>query len=136
MVFEKRGTQRQLLMMLGFCKDATDKKKAFGAYLTDLSKAFNGLCHVFTKLHAYCFDISSLNSLQDYLSKRKQRIKVDTFLVPGKIFHLKYHNKLYLGYSFVQYFHAYTCSWHWRQSSLLAMQMIVLLLRPQIISNV
>ena len=75
-------------MVLGFCKDATDKKKAFGAYLTDLSKAFNGLCHVFTKLHAYCFDISSLNSLQDYLSKCKQRIKVDTFLVPGKIFHL------------------------------------------------
>ena len=31
------------------------------------------------KLHAYGLDIDSLNILQDYLSNRKQRTKVDSF---------------------------------------------------------
>ena len=75
------GTQHCLLLMLEIWKEATDNNKAFGALLTDLSKAFDCLSHdlLIAKLHAYGIDIDSLNILQDYLSNRKQRTKVDSF---------------------------------------------------------
>ena len=62
-------------------KGATDNNTAFGALLTDLSKAFDCLSHdlLIAKFHAYGLDIDSLNILQDYLSNRKQRTKVDSF---------------------------------------------------------
>ena len=49
--------------------------------LTDLSRAFDCLCHdlLIVELHAYSLNIYSLNLLQDYLSDRKQRTKVDFF---------------------------------------------------------
>ena len=42
-------------MMLEFWKDATDRNKAFGVLLTDLSNVFDCLGHnlLITKLHAY-----------------------------------------------------------------------------------
>ena len=68
-------------MHFEFWKGATDSNKAFSALLTDLLKAFNCLSHdlLIAKLHANCLEINSLNILQDYLSNRKQRTKVDTF---------------------------------------------------------
>ena len=62
-------------------KGATDNNKAFGALLTELSKAIDCLSHdlLTAKLHAYDLDIDSLNILQDYLSNRKERTKVDSF---------------------------------------------------------
>ena len=67
--------------MLEIWKEATDNNKAFDALLTNLSNAFDCLSHdlVIAKLHAYVIDIDSLNILQDYLSNRKQRAKVDSF---------------------------------------------------------
>ena len=67
--------------MLEIWKEATDNNKAFGALLTDLSKAFDCLSHnlLIAKLHAYGIEIDSLNILQDYLSYRKKRTKVDSF---------------------------------------------------------
>ena len=55
-------------MMLEFLKDVTDKNKAFGVLLTDLSKAFDCLCHdlLITNLHFYILDVSSLNLLQNH----------------------------------------------------------------------
>ena len=49
------GAQHCLLMMLETWKEATDNNKAFGALLTDLSKAFDCLNHglLIAKLHAY-----------------------------------------------------------------------------------
>ena len=82
MVFEKEyGTQSCSLLMLEFFKNATQKNKAFGALLTDLSKEWDCLDHdlLIAKLHAYSLNISSSNLLQDYLSKRKQRPKLGFF---------------------------------------------------------
>ena len=60
---------------------AADSSKAFGALLTDLSKAFDILSHdlLIAKLHASGLDLALLNILQDYLINGKQRTKVDSF---------------------------------------------------------
>ena len=46
----------------------------------DLSKAFDCLLHklVLAKLHAYGVDIKSLKHLPEYLSNRRQRVKLDS----------------------------------------------------------
>ena len=68
-------------MILETWKEATDNNKAFGALLTDLSKAFDCLSHdlLIPKLNAYGLDLASLKILQGYLANRKQRTKVDSF---------------------------------------------------------
>ena len=47
--------------------------QAFGALMTDLSKAFDYLRHdlLVAKLHAYVIDLSSLKLLQDHLSNHQ-----------------------------------------------------------------
>ena len=61
------STQHCLLMMLESRKEAVDKNKAFGALMTDLSKAFHWRSHdlLIAKLHAYGIDLSSSKLLQD-----------------------------------------------------------------------
>ena len=60
-------------------KKSLDEGGAFGALLIDLSKAFNCLSRelVIAKLHAYGVDIPSLKLLHSYLTKRKQRVKLN-----------------------------------------------------------
>ena len=59
-------------------KLSVNNNKAFGALLTDLSKAFDCLSHdlIIAKLHSYGLLLTSLRLLSDYLSNRKQQIKV------------------------------------------------------------
>ena len=59
-------------------KESVDSGGAFGALMTDLSKAFDCLHHelLIAKLDAYGFDIKSVKLIQQYLSNRKQRVKV------------------------------------------------------------
>ena len=47
--------------------------------LTDLSKAFDCLDHklLTPKWNAYSFNLPSLRLMHDYLSNRKQRIKIE-----------------------------------------------------------
>ena len=51
----------------------------FGAFLIDLSKAFDCLDQelLFAKRNAYSFSLSALKLVHDYLSNRKQRTKVN-----------------------------------------------------------
>ena len=67
------GTQHCLLLMIDKWKKAVDKNKVFGAILTDLSKAFDCICHdlLIAKLHAYGMSLPALKMIQDYLMNRK-----------------------------------------------------------------
>ena len=66
--------------MLEKLKSAIDNRKMFGALLTDLSKAFDCLSHdlLIAKLNAYGFSIAALRLVQNYLSNRKQRTKINS----------------------------------------------------------
>ena len=66
--------------MLENWKKSTDKDKTFGALLTDLSKVFNCLDHdlLIAKLNAFGFTLPTLKLIQNYLSNRKQRTKIDS----------------------------------------------------------
>ena len=73
------STQHCLLVMLETWKRSVDKGKVFGALLRDLSKAFDCLDHelLTAKLNAYGFSLPALRLINDYLSNRKQRTKIE-----------------------------------------------------------
>ena len=60
-------------------KNVVDNGGVFRALLTDLSKAFDCIPHdlIIAKLEAYGFQTDALNLVYDYLSNRKQRVKVN-----------------------------------------------------------
>ena len=51
---------------------AVNNHKAFGAVLTDLSKAFDCICHdlLIAKLNAYGLSLPALELIPDYLHNR------------------------------------------------------------------
>ena len=59
-------------------RENVDKSGAFGALLTDLSKAFDCLPHelLIAKPHAHGLNMKSLNLTHDYFSNKKLRIKL------------------------------------------------------------
>ena len=65
--------------MLEKWKKTIDIKKVFGSLLTDLSKAFSCLPHdlIIAKLNAYGFCLPALYLIQNYLTNRKQRTKIN-----------------------------------------------------------
>ena len=72
------SAQHCLLLMIDKWKKAVDNNKVFGVILTDLSKAFDCICHdlLVSKLHAYGLSFPALKIIQDYLLNQKQRTKV------------------------------------------------------------
>ena len=70
-----------LLSLIEKWKKRVDNGDAFGALLTDLSKAFDLLPHahelLIAKLNADGFDKSSLKLIHIYLSNRTQRLKIN-----------------------------------------------------------
>ena len=73
------STKYWLLSMLEKWKSAVNKRKYFGAHLTDLSKVFDCISHelVLAKLHAYGFGLRALRLINSYLTKMKQRTRVN-----------------------------------------------------------
>ena len=74
------NTQDCLLSLVEAWKTANDEKKAFGALLIDLSKAFDCMSHelLITKLHAYGCGSKTTKLLADYLTNRKQCVRMGT----------------------------------------------------------
>ena len=72
------SAQDCLLVMIEKWKRVLDNGGICGALLTDLSKAFDCLPHdlLLAKLHAYRLDSKSLKLLSNYLSNRKQRVRI------------------------------------------------------------
>ena len=77
----RRGYNAQdgLISLIEKWKKSVYNGGAFGALLTDLSKAFDCLPHelLIVRLDAYGFDKSSLKLIHSYLTNRKQRVKIN-----------------------------------------------------------
>ena len=73
------NTQHALVSLIEKWKKILDNKGFGGAVLMDLSKAFDTLNHelLIAKLHAYGFNRDSLKLINDYLSNRWQRTKIN-----------------------------------------------------------
>ena len=65
--------------MLEKWKRSIERGKAFGALLTDLSKAFDCLNHdlLIAKLNAYGFSLPALRLIHNYLLNRKKRTRIN-----------------------------------------------------------
>ena len=73
------SAQHCLLVIIEKWKRIVDYGGVFGALLTDLSKALDCIPHdlFIARLEAYGFQIDALKLIYDYLSNRKQRVKVN-----------------------------------------------------------
>ena len=73
------SAQQCFLAMIEKWKKTVDNGVVFGALLTNLSKAFDCIPHdlIIAKLEACGFHINALKLIHDYLSNRKQRVKVN-----------------------------------------------------------
>ena len=74
------STQHALFRLIEPCRKTLDEKGVVGMVLMDLSKAYDCLPHdlFIAKLTAYGFGQNSLALISNYLSQRKQRMKVDS----------------------------------------------------------
>ena len=77
--------------MLEKWKHAVDNKKVFIVLLTDLSKAFDCICHdlLIAKLNAYGLSLPALKLVHSYLQNRKQRMVLP--IAYGKKFSQEFH---------------------------------------------
>ena len=73
-----------LLKFVEDIKNALDQKHTVGALFMDLSKAFDCLPHglLIAKLHAYGLTPAACRLLGDYLSGRRQRVKISNARSP------------------------------------------------------
>ena len=68
-----------LLAMIEKWKKALDNGNVFGSLLRDFSKAFDCLLYdlIIANLNSYGFNLTALNLIHNYLTKRKQRTKIN-----------------------------------------------------------
>ena len=76
------SSQYALLNLLYNWQKCLAKKGKVGAVLMDLSKAFDCLPHdlLIAKMEAYGFGIKSLRFLFSYLSNRKHRVRISSYV--------------------------------------------------------
>ena len=81
---KKDSTQHALRAMIEKARKILEKGGKFGALLTDSSKAFDCVTHdlLIVKLQALNFDMNALNLIFDYLTGRKQRVKINSSFSP------------------------------------------------------
>ena len=74
------SAQNCLLVLLEKWRKCIDSKGYAGVLLTDLSKAFDCIRHdlFIAKLDAYGFDYNALCLMHNYLTKRFQRLTLNT----------------------------------------------------------
>ena len=74
------SAQHALISLIEHWRVSLDKKGHAGAVLMDLSKAFDCINHelLIAKLHAYGFGIEALKMIHNYLTNRKQRVKINS----------------------------------------------------------
>ena len=77
---KKYNTRHALIAMIEKARKILDKGGTFGALLTDLSKVFDCMTNdlLITKLHALNFDMNAVNLMFDYLTGRKQRVRINS----------------------------------------------------------
>ena len=73
------GVQNYLLVLIENWRCALDKKQSAGLLTTDVFKAFDCIRHdlLIAKLDVYGVSIKSMRYIYDYLSSRKQRVRVN-----------------------------------------------------------
>ena len=73
------SAQHSLIVMLEKFKESRDKKEEFGAFFTDLSKAFDCIDHnlLITKLSWYGVTPKSLKLFFSYLSNRTHSVRIN-----------------------------------------------------------
>ena len=74
------SAQTCLLIMLEKFRSCLDNKGSCGVLLTDLSKAFDCLNHelLIAKLSSYGFDYDSLKLINNYITGRSQRVRINS----------------------------------------------------------
>ena len=77
---ENHSSQRALLRLVEQCRKSLDKKGIVGMVVMDFSKAFDCLPHdlLIAKLEAYGFGTGSLRLIFDYLTSRRQRVRINS----------------------------------------------------------
>ena len=114
------NAQHCLLAMVEKWRKTVDRSTETGPVLTDLSKAFDCINHnlLIAKHNAYGFEKQSINFIYSYLTKYKQRTKVDSAVSSWEIGPLLFN---------ILYFQNYSILKHQQILILLDMQMTILL---------
>ena len=75
---EGYSTQHALLRLVELCKQCLDDKGVKGTVLTDLLKAYDCLPYdlLVARLRVYGLSLSRLQMIYNYLTSRKQRLKI------------------------------------------------------------
>ena len=79
---KKYSTNHVLIRLIENWKKALNEKFLVGTVLMDLSKAFNRIPRdlLIAKLHTYGFSQKTVTFIYSYLKRRKQKVKVNSFL--------------------------------------------------------